>query len=192
MSVRRKRIVGIGGTLRAGSSSERLVRAVLSACADAGVETTLFDGAALARFGHFNVEDTTRTDEQRAFIESVRAADGLVLGTPGYHGGVSGLVKNAIDLLEDLRGDTRPYFEGRPVGLIVSAAGWQAGGVTLSALRGIVHAMRGWPTPIGIAINSVEQRPFDANGDLVDAGIASAVSAQARQIMTFALEAHAA
>lgn len=192
MSVRRKRIVGIGGTLRAGSSSERLVRAVLSACADAGAETTLFDGAALARFGHFNVEDTTRTDEQRAFIESVRAADGLVLGTPGYHGGVSGLVKNAIDLLEDLRGDTRPYFEGRPVGLIVSAAGWQAGGVTLSALRGIVHAMRGWPTPIGIAINSVEQRPFDANGDLVDAGIASAVSAQARQIMTFALEAHAA
>ncbi|MDY7525993.1 NAD(P)H-dependent oxidoreductase [Sphingomonas sp. 10B4] len=192
MSVRRKRIVGIGGTLRAGSSSERLVRAVLSACADAGGETTLFDGAALARFGHFNVEDTTRTDEQRAFIESVRAADGLVLGTPGYHGGVSGLVKNAIDLLEDLRGDTRPYFEGRPVGLIVSAAGWQAGGVTLSALRGIVHAMRGWPTPIGIAVNSVEQRPFDANGDLVDAGIASAVSAQARQIMTFALEAHAA
>ena len=192
MSTRRKRIVGIGGTLRAGSSSERLVRAVLSACGDAGAETTLFDGAALARFGHFNVEDTARTDEQQAFIESVRAADGLVLGTPGYHGGVSGLVKNAIDLLEDLRGDTRPYFEGRPVGLIVSAAGWQAGGVTLSALRGIVHAMRGWPTPIGIAINSVEQRPFDANGDLVDAGIASAVSAQARQMMTFALEAHAA
>jgi len=191
MSARRKRIVGIGGTLRAGSSSERLVRAVLSACADAGAETTLFDGASLAHFGHFNVEDTARTDEQRAFIESVREADGLVIGTPGYHGGVSGLVKNAIDLLEDLRGDVRPYFEGRPVGLIVSAAGWQAGGVTLSALRGIVHAMRGWPTPIGIAVNSVEQRPFDASGDLADPGIASAISAQARQIMTFALEAHA-
>lgn len=192
MNGRRKRIVGIGGTLRAGSSSERLVRAVLSACAEAGAETTLFDGAALARFGHFNVEDTARTDEQQAFIESVRAADGLVLGTPGYHGGVSGLVKNAIDLLEDLRGDARPYFEQRPVGLIVSAAGWQAGGVTLSALRGIVHAMRGWPTPIGIAINSVEQRPFDADGVLIDRTIAAAVAAQARQIMSFAIEADAA
>lgn len=192
MSSRPKRIVGIGGTLRAGSSSERLVRAVLSHCGDIGAETMMFDGVALARFGHFNVEDTIRSDEQRAFVEVVRGADGLVIGTPGYHGGVSGLVKNAIDLLEDLRSDTRPYFEGRPVGLIVSAAGWQAGGVTLSALRGIVHAMRGWPTPIGIAVNSVEQRPFDAGGDLVDPGIADAVSAQARQIMSFAFEAHAA
>lgn len=192
MSSRAKRIVGIGGTLRAGSSSERLVRAVLAACADAGAETILYDGAALARFGHFNVEDAARTDEQRAFIASVRNADGLVIGTPGYHGGVSRLVKNAIDLLEDLRSDTRPYFEGRPVGLIVSAAGWQAGGVTLGALRGIVHAMRGWPTPIGIAINSVEQRPFDAGGALIDPGIATAVTAQADQIMSFALEARAA
>ena len=38
---------------------------------------------------------------------------------------------------------------GLPVGSIACGAGWQAAGQTLSALRAIVHALRGWPTPIG-------------------------------------------
>jgi FMN reductase len=39
------------------------------------------------------------------------------------------------------------------VGLIATAYGWQAAGSTLSTLRSIVHALRGWPTPFGAAIN---------------------------------------
>ncbi|WP_174296807.1 NADPH-dependent FMN reductase [Sphingomonas bacterium] len=179
------RIVGVGGTTRPGSSTERLVAAVLDRCRGEGADTQLFGGAELAALPHFAPEKPERDAAQRAFVEAVRRCDGLVIGTPGYHGGVSGLVKNAIDLLEDLRGDVRAYFDGRPVDLVVSAAGWQAGGVTLSALRGIVHAMRGWPTPVGIAVNSIEQTPFDAAGTLADPGIAGAIGAQADQIMAF-------
>lgn len=180
-----RRIVGIGGTFRPNSSSERLVRAVLDVCSAAGSETIMFDGPALARLPHFNPEHLDRSDEQQALVEAVREADGLVIGTPGYHGGYSGLVKNAIDLLEDLRGDERSYFHGRAVGLVVSAAGWQACGTTLSALRDVVHAMRGWPTPVGIGVNSVEQRIFDAEGTVADAGVARAVALQAEQVMAF-------
>ena len=183
-----KRIVGIGGTFRPNSSSERLVRAVLSTCADSGAQTAMFDGPSLAALPHFNPEMPQRTPEQAALLTAVRAADALVIGTPGYHGGLSGLVKNAIDLLEDTRGDTRVYWDGLPVGLVVSAAGWQAGGVTLGALRGIVHAMRGWPTPFGIAINSIEQKPFATDGTIADAVIAGQVALMARQIMGFRVE----
>jgi FMN reductase len=56
--------------------------------------------------------------------ELVRA-DGIILGTPGYHGGLSGLVKNALDYTEDLRSNKRPYLEDRPVGCVVTAAGEQ-------------------------------------------------------------------
>ena len=184
-----RHIVGIGGTFRPRSSSEMLVRAVLGECEGMGARTTMFDGPALAALPHFNPERPERTPEQAAFVAALRAADALVIGTPGYHGGVSGVVKNAIDLLEDLRGDERVYFDGMPVGLIVSAAGWQAGGVTLAALRGIVHAMRGWPTPAGIAINSIAQKPFGGTGELADAGIAGQIATMARQIMAFRLEA---
>lgn len=183
-----RHIVGIGGTFRPRSSSEMLVRAVLGECEALGARTTMFDGPALAALPHFNPEHPDRTPEQAAFVAAVRDADALVIGSPGYHGGVSGLVKNAIDLLEDTRPDERVYFDGMPIGLIVSAAGWQAGGVTLAALRGIVHAMRGWPTPVGVAINSVEQKPFASNGTIADEGVAAQVALQARQIMQFRLD----
>lgn len=187
-SPRRKRVVGLGGTFRQASSSERIVRAVLAECAAMGAETTMFDGPSLARLPHFNPENPARTAEEQALVEAVRGCDAIVIGSPGYHGGYSGLVKNAVDLLEDLRGDARVYFDGLPVGLVVTAAGWQACGTTLSALRDVVHAMHGWPTPVGIAVNSVEQRPFGPDGALADDGIARAVRAQAQQIMGFAFE----
>jgi FMN reductase len=179
-------IVGFGGTTRAGSSGERIVRAVLQSCANEGARTRMFSGVDLAALPHFSPEQKERTEEQRSFVEAVREADGLVIGSPGYHGGVSGLVKNAIDLLEDLNTDSRIYFENRAVGLVVTAAGWQAGGVTLQALRGIVHAMRGWPTPLGISVNTIEQKPFNDDGETLADSLASQVTAQARQILLLA------
>ena len=72
----------------------------------------------------------------------------------GVHGGPSGLIKNALDHLEELRDDERPYLDGRAIGCIVCAAGWQATATTLASLRSTVHALRGWPTPLGVTINS--------------------------------------
>lgn len=185
-STARPLIVGIGGTTRPGSSGERVVRAVLAQTEALGADTRMFGGAELAALPHFAPESAERTEAQRDFVEAVRSSAGLVIGTPGYHGGVSGLVKNAIDLLEDLRADPRVYFDGRAVGLVVVAAGWQSCGGTLQALRGIVHAMRGWPTPLGITVNTVEQKPFDETGRVVDPGLLSAVRIQAAQVMHFA------
>lgn len=179
-------IVGFGGTTRQGSSGEKMVRAVLNQCERMGARTRMFAGPELAKLPHYSPENPARTDEQVEFVETIRAADGIVIGSPGYHGSISGLVKNAIDLLEDLREDRRAYFDSRAVGLIVVAAGWQACGVTLQAMRGIVHAMRGWPTPMGITINTVEQRPFDEDGNVVDARVKLYVEGQATQLMYFA------
>lgn len=179
-------IVGIGGTTRPNSSGERMTRAVLEAAARRGARTQMFGGAELQALPHFAPETLERTKEQLALVEAVRAADGLVICSPGYHGGVSGLVKNAIDLLEDLRDDRRSYFDGRPVGLIVVAAGWQACGSTLNAMRSIVHAMRGWPTPLGITVNVVAQRPFGDAGEITDASLVGLIEAQASQILGFA------
>jgi FMN reductase len=179
-------IVGVGGTTRPASSSETAVRQVLAHCAQRGARTRMFGGADLAALPHFAPEQAARTPEQTAFVQAVREADGLVIGSPGYHGGVSGLVKNALDLLEDLRGDSRVYFDGRAVGLVVTAAGWQAGGVTLQALRGIVHAMRGWPTPLGIILNTAAAPVFDAQGGCIDPAVADQFALMASQVLTFA------
>ncbi len=105
--------------------------------------------------------------------------------TPGYHGGMSGLVKNGLDHLESLRDDPRPYLQGRAVGTIVTAAGWQACGTTLVSLRSAVHALRGWPTPYGATINSAES-VFDEGGAPLE-HIMAALRLVAAQVVDFAL-----
>lgn len=178
-------VVGMGGTTRESSSTDRALRVSLRAAEDAGARTQLFSGPFLARLPHFAPDHPARSEEQREFVETVRQADGVILASPGYHGGVSGLVKNALDLLEDLRGDARSYLDGRAVGCIAAAAGWQASVTTLESLRAIVHALRGWPTPLGAAINSTEAN-FDAAGACTNPKTLDALLTVGRQVVDFA------
>jgi FMN reductase len=146
-------IVGLGGTLRADSSTESALRIALDAAEAHGARTELFGGSTLARLPMYDPDTPNGEDAQR-LIESLRLADGVIIASPGYHGSVSGLVKNALDYAEELRQDGNPYLSGRAVGCVTTAYGWQAAVTTLQTLRSIVHALRGWPTPLGAAINS--------------------------------------
>lgn len=178
-------IIGIGGSTRVGSVTERALCIALKAANEAGARTAIFGGAFLGKLPIFAPQRAERSDEQIEFVEAVRAADGIIVATPGYHGGVSGLVKNALDLLEDLREDRRCYLEGRAVGCIVTASGWQTCGTTLAALRSIVHALRGWPTPLGAALNASEEI-FDSAGKCIDEKSAKQLAIVGRQVVEFA------
>jgi FMN reductase len=151
-------VVGIGGTIRPRSSTDSALRTTLEAAEGEGAQTRCFSGAELAALPLFSPADGERTPQARELIDAVRAADGLIVASPGYHASISGMVKNALDYLEDLRDDERPYLAGRGVGCIATGAGWQAAVSTLGALRSIVHALRGWPTPLGAAINTAPGR----------------------------------
>lgn len=181
---RRPLVVGLGGAAREGSTTEMAMRVALEGAAAAGARTLCFGGDVLAALPMYRM-DGGRSDEQVALLKAVRAADGLVIATPGYHGGVSGMVKNALDLLEDLRDDPRPYLHDRAVGCVVTGYGWQTCGSTLGALRAIVHALRGWPTPLGAALN-VSGPVFDAAGACTDAKAREQLEAVGRQVAAFA------
>lgn len=178
-------VVGIGGTTRVGSTTDRALLIALKAAEEAGARTCFFGGAFLAKLPIYAPENRERTEEQCELVEIVRSADGVIVASPGYHGGVSGLVKNALDLLEDLRDAERPYLDGRAVGCIVTASGWQTCGTTLSALRSIVHALRGWPTPLGATLNTAEEI-FDAAGACTDEKAAMQLTIVGRQVVEFA------
>jgi FMN reductase len=177
-------IVGVGGTPRAGSTTERALSHALRSAEAAGARTKLFGGEFLERLPHFNPGPAGPSPEQAELTEAIRAADGIILATPGYHGSLSGVVKNALDTLELTRTDERPYFHGLPVGIIITADGAQAGGTTLMAVRSIIHAMRGWPTPFGAALNARDL--FDEAGEMREPKDAWQVSTVAEQVMEFA------
>jgi len=178
-------IVGIGGTIGAVSSTERALKIALDAVAREGFATRLFGGEDMARLPLYDPRATARTPQEMEFVEAVRSASGVIIASPGYHGSISGVVKNALDLLEETSKDERPYLADMPVGLIATAFGWQATGSTIAALRSIVHALRGWPTPFAAAINT-QITKFDETGGATDPAVVEQLCLIGRQVARFA------
>jgi FMN reductase len=177
-------IVGIGGTTRPGSSSEKALRQALALAEAQGADVELFDGSSI-NLSMYTPESPMRSDGAKRLITALRRANGVILSTPCYHGSVSGLVKNALDYTEDMCTDVEPYLDGRAVGLIVCGHGWQSTGVVLSAFRSIVHALRGWPTPMGVAINTLVER-FDEKGEGIGEQSARQMAIMVGQVIEFA------
>jgi FMN reductase len=177
-------VVGIGGSTRATSTTDELLRVALAEAQALGARTVAFGGTFLARLPIYSADDEPAGVDAAALSAAVAQASGLIIATPGYHGGMSGLVKNGLDHLESLRADSRSYLTGRAVGTIVTAAGWQACGTTLVSLRSAIHALRGWPTPYGATVNTAE--PVLAEGGGLLEPIAAGLRLVAAQVIDFA------
>jgi FMN reductase len=179
------RILALGGSTTPMAASERALRMAAAAAETRGAEVDFLTGRDLM-VPIYDTETTERAPEAKRLVEAFRTCDGLLIATPGYHGSFSGMIKNALDYCEDLRTDTRPYLHDRAVGCIAVAHGWQTAVGTLNQLRQIVHSLRGWPTPLGCAIN-------DASGKLgVDAAhsdldVVRQLETVAEQVVEFAL-----
>jgi FMN reductase len=178
----RIRVVGIGGSRRPGSSTEQVIAAVLEDLESQGAATKLYGGESLL-FPYYE-PGAPLTPAAADYLAAVSAADAIVLGSPGYHGCISGLVKNAVDYLEELKGGPAPYLDGKAVGCVSTAYGWQAAVSTLAALRQTVHALRGWPTPYGIAMN-VTGGLCSFDGRFTDTRAGESAHIVAGQIMQF-------
>ena len=177
-------IVGIGGTTRAGSTSELALRATLALAEGLGARTAVLCATDLV-MDPYDPMVKTRSDSAQRLVQLLREADGIVIASPSYHGSIPGLLKNALDYTEDMRNDERAYFDGRAVGCVVCAEGIQAMGTTLFTLRSIVHALRGWPTPYSATINT-STKPFGPDGLLREEVVSTQLKTVAQQVVQFA------
>jgi len=159
------------------------MRTVTGALMAAGVRVAVRTGRDLM-LPIYDTEAPDRVGPAAGLLADVSRADGFLLSSPGYHGGPSGLLKNALDYLAETASEPFPYFAGRPVGLIATAAGWQAAVSTLIGLRTIVHALRGWPTPLGVAINTTAVR-LDPAGSWTDPDVAAQLTTLAGELLAF-------
>ena len=179
------RVLALGGSTAPLASSERALRIAAQAAADLGAEVQFVTGRDLM-VPTYDTETDHRSDEVQHLVEALRRCDGLIVASPGYHGTISGMIKNALDYAEDLRRDARPYLDGRAVGVIAVAHGWQTAVGTLHQLRQVVHALRGWPTPLGCAINDSD-RLIGNDVSTTDAAIVRQLQTLGEQVTQFAL-----
>lgn len=165
---RHLKVVGVGGTLREGSTSLGALRRSLAASGESGAEVELLDlnelklpmyepRKPLAEYG----------DDVGRLVDALRGADALLVSTAAYHGTLAGVTKNALDYVQFLGKEEHPYFDGKVVGLITTAGGEQAAANANAAMVHVVHALRGIVAPLMVGVTKARQRTDDT-GEITD------------------------
>ncbi|MDA4115743.1 MAG: NAD(P)H-dependent oxidoreductase [Thaumarchaeota archaeon] len=173
------RVVGLAGSLRAESATRMAVRYALAGAEEEGARVELMDLAAydLPFLGREKEEPGARVVER--FRADLRAADGIILGSPEIHGSFSGVLKNALDLTGS------DEFEGKMVGL-VGVAGGQMGAVeTLSQLRTVGRSLHAWVVPTQVSVGD-SSTAFDQQGEPVRPEVGNRLTSVGRQVAHFA------
>lgn len=107
------RILAISGSLRA-ASHNTAVLAAASRLAPSGLTIDLFDGIGKLPFFNSDLETPEHLPEEVLdFRQAIGAADGILISSPEYARGVSGVMKNALDWLVG-----SSEFPGKPVAFI--------------------------------------------------------------------------
>ncbi|MBW4689807.1 MAG: NAD(P)H-dependent oxidoreductase [Komarekiella atlantica HA4396-MV6] len=154
------KIVGIGGSLRPNSYTQIALQVAAQRVEALGAEIEIIDLRQLQLpFCNGEKEYADYPDVQR-LRNAVSHADGLILATPEYHGGVSGVLKNALDLM------SFEELSDKVTGLI-SVLGGQSNSNALNELRLIVRWVHGWVIPEQIAIGQA-WGAFSPEGKLKD------------------------
>lgn len=158
-------VVGICGSRRAGSVTRVAVRRALEAAATAGVETDWIDTGEIT-LPAYN-PDTPDAGAAESIRATVRAADGVLLGTPMYHGSYSSATKSVLDICGF------DEFEDTIVGLL-AVSGGAFPRPALEHLRSVCRALRAWVLPLQVGIPNASEQVQD--GRLTDEDLATRVS----------------
>lgn len=161
------KIVAIAGSLRKVSYTRFALNIALKAAEELGADVELIDLREydLPFCEQFEGEEDLPQDVFK-FKEKVRNADGIILGTPEYHGGYSGVIKNAIDLIG------RKEIENKTVGLVGVAGGSLGAANSLNGLRIITRHLHAWTVPQHVSVPGASSK-FDSEGNCLDKAVES-------------------
>lgn len=152
-------MVGLGGSLRERSYSGAALRAGMAMAAELGFATETLDLRLLEL--PMYVPEQALADyplecqaSLRRYVSALRSADVMLWTTPAYHGAMSGVFKNAIDFMQLLAGDERPYLQGCAVGLLTLSDA-----SPLSGMANCVQELRAWLAPTRVTLDSADFSP---------------------------------
>jgi NAD(P)H-dependent FMN reductase len=172
-------IAGISGSLRAGSYTRRAVECALQGAAETGAETRLIDLTDYNLVFRAGKDETGYPTDVARLRSEVKQAEGIILGTPEYHGSLSGVLKNALDLMGF------DEFEGKMIGLVGVSGGRMGAFDALNTLRNIGRALHAWVIPEQASVPEA-WKVFTADGKIADPQVEERLKEVGRQVARFA------
>ena len=168
-------VVAISGSRRKGSYTRRALEIALDAAAEAGATTELLDLREID-LPPFD-PDADDTEKVQSFKRRVEQADGILLGTPVYHGSYAATLKDALDHCGS------DQFEDATVGLLATAGGGSYAS-TLDHLRVVVRTIHGRSIPEQVGIRGAYDK-FDGD-ELTDDDLEERVRTLGREVARWA------
>ena len=154
------KIVGIAGSLRAESYTHQALALAVQRVEALGAEVEILDLRQMKLPFCDGGNEYPEYPDVKRLQETVKQADGLILATPEYHGGISGVLKNALDLM------SFEELSDKVTGSI-SILGGQSNSNALNQMRVIMRWVHAWVIPEQIAIGQA-WKAFDKEGKLLD------------------------
>jgi FMN reductase len=154
------KIVGIAGSLRPDSYSQIALKVAIQKVRELGAEVEILDLRQMNLPFCDGGKEYPQYPDVKRLQDTVGSADGLILVSPEYHGGVSGVLKNTLDLM------SFDQLAGKVAGFI-SVLGGQINSNALNELRTILRWVHAWSIPEQVAIGQAWQA-FTPDGKISD------------------------
>lgn len=170
------KVVGIAGSLRPGSYTQQALKVAAQRVEALGAEVKILDLRSLDLpfcDGGKDYPDHPGVEKMR---QAVGEADAIILATPEYHGSVSGVLKNALDLMSFTE------FTDKVTG-VISILGGQSNSNSLNDLRVILRWIHAWTIPEQIAVGQA-WKAFGEDGKLLDEELSKRFDGFAQSLVT--------
>jgi NAD(P)H-dependent FMN reductase len=166
------KVLGVGGSMREDSHSTRAIRLCLESARQRGAEVQLLDlrTADLPMFRPYEEAPAAMAK----IADLVRWPDAFVLGSPDYHGSMSGAMKNFLDFHWE-------EFAGKLFGYV--CASHEKGLTVMEQMRTAVRQCYGWSLPYGVSIHG--EQDFDNSGAISNARLRDRLEMLARDLTVY-------
>lgn len=179
-------ILAFSGSTRADSLNTKLLSVTAEAARSCGADVTQID------FGDFSMplyngdleKDSGLPEHARRLKSLMAEHDALLIATPEYNGGLTAVLKNALDWASRREGDEAPLaaYQGKVAGLIAASPGRLGGARSLMALRQVLTSCGALVIPQQFALGQAGGA-FDDDGALKVSDHESAVLGVAQALV---------